>query len=65
MYVCICAGVTDNQIKKAVASNEICSLRDLCKQYGVAKQCGNCCHHAKDVIQEALSEIKDAVPASY
>jgi bacterioferritin-associated ferredoxin len=59
MYVCICAGVTENQIKSAVARNEICSLRDLCKQFGVARQCGTCCHAAKDVLRQALDTSKE------
>ena len=41
MYVCICNGVTDKQIRRAIAggAQSVQCLRD---ELGVASQCGGC-----------------------
>ena len=51
MYVCICNGVTDRQIREAVASGAT-SLEDLHDRLGVASQCGSCGEHALSLIHE-------------
>lgn len=55
MYVCICRGVTDNQIKAQVANGATC-VKDVCRQLGVAGQCGKCGILAKQIIQETVLE---------
>ncbi|MGM0526650.1 MAG: (2Fe-2S)-binding protein, partial [Pseudomonadota bacterium] len=55
MYVCLCKGVNDKTIHKAVACGDVESMRDLRQQYGVASQCGCCKQCAKETLQEALS----------
>ena len=50
MYVCLCKGVTDKTIKKAVACGDVDSMRDLRQQYGVASQCGCCKQCAKETL---------------
>ena len=57
MYVCLCKGVTDTQIKEAVADGAS-SLRAVRMQLGVASQCGRCADCACDVIKEAKAERK-------
>ncbi|CUS48437.1 MAG: bacteroferritin-associated ferredoxin [Idiomarinaceae bacterium HL-53] len=53
MYVCLCKGVTDGDIKNAVASG--CrSLRELKRETGLATQCGKCSCHARDILHEEL-----------
>ena len=51
MYVCICNGITDKQIRSAVAggANSLQSLRD---ELGVASQCGSCTDHAMSLLQD-------------
>ena len=56
MYVCICRAVTDSAIRRAVGEG-VRSLRDLSAQTGCSTQCGRCVHVARDVLDEALSEI--------
>ncbi|RUO79764.1 (2Fe-2S)-binding protein [Idiomarina tyrosinivorans] len=56
MYVCLCKGVTDKTIRKAVAEDGVTSIRELRQQYGVASQCGCCKQCAKQVLAEALAE---------
>ena len=54
MYVCLCKGVTDGDIKNAVASG--CrSLRELKRETGLATQCGKCSCHARDILHEELA----------
>ncbi|MDD5328479.1 MAG: bacterioferritin-associated ferredoxin [Sulfuricella sp.] len=54
MYVCLCQGVTDGQIREA-ASAGACSMRDLCANLGVASQCGKCAKCAHKILQESLA----------
>ncbi|MGD8175343.1 bacterioferritin-associated ferredoxin [Marinimicrobium sp. ARAG 43.8] len=51
MYVCVCKGITDHQIKDAVYSGAD-TLGKLRKSLGVATQCGKCACHTREVIRE-------------
>ncbi|GAB5415074.1 MAG: bacterioferritin-associated ferredoxin [Congregibacter sp.] len=51
MYVCICNGITDKQIRKAVSSGAS-SLQELRDQLGVASQCGSCSDHAMMLLED-------------
>ena len=51
MFVCICNGVTDSQIREALADGAT-SLEDLHDELGVASQCGSCSEHALSLIHE-------------
>lgn len=63
MYVCLCHGVTDSEIRSLVHCGEVCSMRELSRRHGVATQCGKCAKCARDVIREALAERDaDAYP---
>tara|TARA_Y100000758_G_scaffold149499_1_gene105950 strand:- start:1113 stop:1325 length:213 start_codon:yes stop_codon:yes gene_type:complete len=54
MYVCLCKGVTDNQIKDAIAGGA-CSMRDLRNDLEVGTQCGKCARDCKSLLSETLS----------
>jgi bacterioferritin-associated ferredoxin len=54
MYVCLCNGITENQIRDAV-SDGVRSLRELRAGLGVATCCGQCADCAQQVIHETLS----------
>ncbi len=54
MYVCVCKGVTDGQIREAVRDGAS-TLRDLHARLGVAGGCGRCASHARIVLDEALN----------
>ncbi|WP_439135277.1 bacterioferritin-associated ferredoxin [Pseudomaricurvus sp.] len=54
MYVCLCKGITDNQIKDAVFGGAS-SLREVRKQLGVMSQCGKCGIMTKQIVEETLS----------
>ncbi|PAU86480.1 (2Fe-2S)-binding protein [Pseudomonas sp. WN033] len=53
MYVCLCKGVTDRQIRDAINSGA-CSMRDLRESLDVASQCGKCGRDCKSLLNETL-----------
>ncbi|MCQ4320865.1 bacterioferritin-associated ferredoxin [Stutzerimonas stutzeri] len=59
MYVCLCRGVTDGQIREAIYEG-CCSYREVRDTTGVATQCGKCACVAKQVVRETLSDIHSA-----
>jgi bacterioferritin-associated ferredoxin len=61
MYVCICNGVTDRDIRDA-ASRGARTVKDLRRELGVASDCGKCASCAREVLRDARCET--ALPAS-
>lgn len=57
MYVCLCQGVTDGQIRDAIYDG-CCSYRDVRETLGVATQCGKCACLAKQVVRETLTTLQ-------
>ena len=55
MYVCICAGVTEDQIK-AAAEDGVCSMRELSRETGVATGCGQCRMLAKAILDNSVGQ---------
>lgn len=51
MYVCICNGITDKQIR-AAASRGVSSLQELRDELGVASQCGGCSDYALSLLTD-------------
>ena len=69
MYVCLCQGVTDGQIRDAIYEG-CCSYREVRESTGVASQCGKCAYVAKQVVRETLGNVQNAqaslaYPASF
>lgn len=60
MYICVCQGVTDHQIR-AAAQEGVASIDELRDSLGVASRCGKCSALAADVLHEFLLER----PAQY
>ncbi|GAB3318057.1 bacterioferritin-associated ferredoxin [Haliea atlantica] len=59
MYVCICKGITDHQIRAAVSQGAE-NMRAVRQTLGVASQCGKCGSLARDIMREALDELQSA-----
>lgn len=59
MYVCVCKGVTDGQIREAV-SEGACSMRELQMRLGVSATCGKCAPCAKEVLTQSIAESQTA-----
>lgn len=69
MYVCLCQGVTDTQIREAIFEG-CCSYRDVRESLGVGTQCGKCACTAKQVVRETLTQVQSsqvalAYPAAF
>lgn len=62
MYVCLCLGVTDGQIREALYEG-CCSYRDVRESLGVGTQCGKCACMAKQVVSDTLSELQSSQAA--
>lgn len=54
MYVCLCKGVTDSQIKEAIFEGAT-SVSQLRKCLGVASQCGKCGITTREILQQTLN----------
>ncbi|MEI7968087.1 MAG: bacterioferritin-associated ferredoxin [Betaproteobacteria bacterium] len=54
MYVCLCEGVTDSQIRRAVEGG-MCTMRQLQDELGVARNCGRCACYARSLLDESLA----------
>jgi len=61
MFICLCKGVTDTQIKQSI-QNGANSLREVRRQLGVASQCCKCLAEAKALIDETLSNNSETTP---
>ena len=62
MYVCLCRGVTDGQIREAIYEG-CCSYRDVRDSLGVGTQCGKCACLAKQVVRDTLDELQSSQSA--
>jgi bacterioferritin-associated ferredoxin len=54
MYVCLCKGITDSQIRQAIAEGAT-SLRALRESLDVMTQCGKCGCFTRDLLNQTLS----------
>ena len=59
MYVCICKGITDTQIRAAVQDGAS-SLREVNSSLGVASQCGKCGIMAREIVRESLNDLAES-----
>lgn len=57
MLVCICKGVSDKDIKKAIHEGAT-GFRDVSVQLGVGSCCGQCAPYARELITESITEIQ-------
>lgn len=64
MYVCICKGITDSQIRAAVEDGAS-SLRDVRNTLGVASQCGKCGILTREIVRETLDNNFDSEQLFY
>jgi bacterioferritin-associated ferredoxin len=54
MYVCLCHGITDKAIKRAVREDGVGTTRELRAKLGVGSQCGRCIQMAQDIIDTTI-----------
>jgi len=58
MYVCLCLGVTDTQIKAAV-DNGAHTMKQLTSELKIGSQCGKCCQCSKSILNDKLVQIAE------
>lgn len=54
MFVCICKGITDRQIKTLVTEQGIGSMRELKQHMPLGSQCGTCVKVAQSIIDTTI-----------
>ena len=59
MYICICNGITDREIKACVEQGASC-MADLQRELGVATRCGRCRSCAEELLSEAQCQAEPA-----
>ncbi|WDE06441.1 (2Fe-2S)-binding protein [Thalassomonas viridans] len=59
MYVCICHGVTDNEIVESI-DNGAQTIKELTAELKVGSQCGKCCQCTKKILNNKLLQIAEA-----
>jgi bacterioferritin-associated ferredoxin len=59
LYVCICNGVTDRQIREAAASG-VRSMAELTMRTGCGASCGSCVDTATAILEATPPERRNA-----
>ena len=54
MYICICHGVTDRDVRACIEDGAV-SMRQLREKLKVSTQCGKCACHVRAILQEETS----------
>ena len=64
MYICICKGITDKQIRDAVNSRNSNNPKEILKALGVGTDCGTCVEDAVKTLLDTAArspfEMKDS-----
>lgn len=55
MYLCMCKGVTDQQIRQAVAQGAR-TMGEISARFGVGIECGKCLHDVQQFLEGCLAE---------
>lgn len=53
MYVCLCKGITDSQIRAAIEDGAN-SFKEVRNTLGIASQCGKCGILSREIVRESL-----------
>lgn len=64
MYVCICNGVTDHQIREAAASG-VRTVAELTMRSGCGATCGSCLDLAAEILQEVHAQQEFPLPVAH
>ncbi len=61
MYVCLCNGFTDRDVRRCMKACEN-SVADVYRSLGCAPRCGKCVPLVRDMVKSALSPMEDLEP---
>ena len=62
MYVCLCMGVTDREIRDAIGEGA-CSTPDVMRCTGAGTRCGSCRSTIASLI-ESIESVESSTPVS-
>jgi bacterioferritin-associated ferredoxin len=54
MFVCMCFGITDKQVKNAVEAHGVGNIRELKQVMALGSQCGKCIELAQEIIDGTI-----------
>ena len=57
MYVCLCNGYSDKDIKSVVREGGVCSAEDAYQALGSGFCCGSCRDCAEDIVSQELPNV--------
>lgn len=64
MYICLCKGITDNQIRDAV-DNGATRFGQVRRELGLASQCGKCGITAREIFNQSMERTIDSTQLFY
>ncbi|WP_116474404.1 bacterioferritin-associated ferredoxin [Zobellella maritima] len=56
MYVCLCKGITERQLRAAIAEGKT-EFKELKRELGVSSQCGKCVPVAMAILAEENAKV--------
>lgn len=62
MYICLCKGITDKQVKEVAKYSH--SAKDVAKKLGLGTDCGTCMQAAIELIMEESKAAPKAAKQS-
>ena len=57
MYICICNGITDRQIKMAVANGAVRSVSDVYRCMQCKPECGRCAPTVVELMRQPVGSV--------
>ena len=65
MYVCLCRGVTDSQIKQELEGKSPGQFKDVCSKLGVGKDCGTCLLESEQLLSDVAAALQRSKKPSF
>jgi bacterioferritin-associated ferredoxin len=59
MYVCVCKGVREGDIRSLARAEAGLRMRDLRERLGVCSECGKCGRRALGMLREREGDVSD------
>jgi bacterioferritin-associated ferredoxin len=61
MYVCVCKGVREGDIRSLARAEAGLRMRDLRERLGVCSECGKCGSRALGMLREREGDVSDLI----
>ena len=57
MYLFLCKAISDHAIKKIIADNNVCSIKEVQKHCPVGAGCGMCIEKLRDLLRDKIEKV--------